>query len=171
MDIYFNATDGELELPSQAGDAPKMLAVGEGFYGGPYYERFVLQGLLAKMNGEICFHRRYVELAQIAPDKAIEPTSVPFRYKSATHTGDTGATCLNHLLYTLAFPYGAATDDPVSVTYYFYCVLEAAYNPSHVVTRIERLGVGWGFPTWADLPANFWSLSPQAQTTELLKTA
>lgn len=174
MELYFNATDAEIELPSPNGDAPRILGVGESFYGSPYYERFVQgAGLLARMKGEMCSFRTYVPLALIQDTLADDPTSVPYRFKTdqIPDPGKTGYTSLNALLYTLNFARDAVVGDPVLMTYYFYCCKETANRPSHTISRVERLGASWVYPTWADLPSNFWLLSPLAQRDALITVA
>lgn len=170
MDLYFNATDGDLELPNVNRIGTKVIAVGESFYGSAYYEQFVRAGMLCKMRAEYSIFRSWVILTDFGSTDATAATSVPYRYKTDSRTTPVVSSylqpkCLIH------FPSDATPNDALLATYYFYMNRDVPTMITHTCSRVEKLGTNWTFPTWATLPSDFWSLSPTDQRTALLATA
>ena len=172
MELYYNAGDGDLELPNPGRVGTRIVAVGESFYGSPYYEQFVRLGMLCRFRSEYSLFRTWVTLADFGSTDAVSATGVPYRFKTNSRTSPTaGLSCYLLPKCLIHFPSDATPNDALNATYYFYMNRDVPTMVTHTCSRIEVLGTNWTYPTWAALPSDFWSLSPADQRAALLATA
>ena len=184
--LFTNVTEGTLTLPRHDGTGSRQVRPGEGFYGPSYYDRYVLQGLLARQHAEIVTVAGIVQEADMIPmsapwagsfDAKTQSYQLPphrFQRKASSsdpYFGSSDIKCGGLTKYTLSFPLSARADDPVSVTYYFYTSSTAPTIPTFKIQKTEVLSENWTYPTWAPLPSNFYDLAPQDQYRALLKIA
>jgi hypothetical protein len=162
MRYYFNATTSSLELPTPGRTGTRTIGVGEGFYGSAYYEKFVQQGLLARIEFGMALHKIYVDADDVAPSEATTEIP-PYRYKK-----NGSITCEGQLKFTMAYSIDAAPEDPMLVTYYFYTDFNNASKPTHILSRVGVISNDWQFPDWAQLPDDFHDLDPLGQRDALL---
>lgn len=161
MKIYFNITDGPINIPNQDNQGTRTLAPGESFYGSIFYDKFVKVGLLACASPEMVTQYGYIASEDLVPDGYIGA----HRYMKNPN----GETSLGRIKYKCSFAIDADSSDPVMVIYYFYTNPDTPSNPSHVIQRIERIGIHWQFPTWEDLPEDFCDLTIDLQKQYLLR--
>jgi hypothetical protein len=167
MQFYYNATDSPLELPTPKNQGTRIIGVGEGFFGPGFYNQFVLKGLLARTTWGGAIHRAFVSesdftLADINP-------SAPSRYKTDSLTPTPGTnSSIGKLKFTIHYSIEASAQDPVHITYYFYTDKNNPSSSTHIISLVGVLENDWRFPTWADLPNDFYDLSPLAQKVALL---
>lgn len=186
--LYVNVTEGTLMLPRHDGTGSRLVRPGEGFYGPAFYERYVLQGLLARQNAEIITVYGIVQETDLVPnDGSYVPyiesiwstaTLLPFRFQRGVEWSSgsqsyviTDTSCKGLAKYQLSFALAARPTDPVSVTYYFYT---ATVNPmivTHKIQQTEALGTVWSYPNLEDLPTNWYRLPPQDQVSKLMQTS
>jgi len=162
MQFYYNATDSPLELPTPKSQGTRIIGVGEGFFGPNFYDQFVLKGLLARTTWGGAIHRTFVSTTDITT--ADSSPSAPSRYKVNTGTN----TSVGKVKFTLHYSTDATSQDPVHITYYFYTDRNNATGPTHIISLVGVLENDWRFPTWADLPDDFYDLSPLDQKLALL---
>ena len=96
------------------------------------------------------------------------PTA-PSRYKTNNLTPKPNDnSSIGKLKFILHYSIDAAAKDPVHITYYFYTDKNKAVSPTHIISLVGVLENDWRFITWANLPENFYDLSPLAQKIALL---
>lgn len=167
MQFYYNATDSPLELPTPKNQGTRIIGVGEGFFGPNFYDQFVLKGLLARTTWGGAIHRTFVSEDDFS--SADTSPSAPSRYKTNSLTPSPGDnSSIGKLKFTIHYSVEAKAQDPVHITYYFYTDKNNATSPTHIISLVGVLENDWRFPTWADLPDDFYDSSPLAQKVALL---
>lgn len=171
MNEYFNALEGTIQLPVPGGLGVRTLAPGQSFYGpSGYYDKFIMQGMLAKVSSTTGTIRGFVAATDQSndPNSSLADSSGAARYKS---NAAGGLDSLRNIKYQMHLSIDTKPGDNVMVLYYFYTLYSSASTASHVIPRYEPMIPGWSFPTWAPLPSNFYSLGPVEQMTALMQTA
>jgi hypothetical protein len=166
MNIYFNALETPVTLPMPGNQGTRLIASGESFYGPAFYDKFVTQGLLAKVSGEFAMHKGFVGTSDIEANSNVPDSQAPHRYK--TNSSPSTIKSEGETKYVVHYNADTQVGDPVLVTYYFYTNRVTANKPTHSVSRYEVLTANWVPPSWAPLPVNFYSLNPVEQRNALL---
>lgn len=166
MNQYYNATDGPLELPTPNQQGTRIIGVGESFFGQNFYDRYVLSGHLARTNWGGSLHKEFIGIADFT--SADESVSTPSRYKTDDATTPGANSSAGKVKFTLHYSSSAIAQDPVHITYYFYTDHNNATTATHIISITGVLENDWRFPSWADLPEDFYDLSPIAQKEALL---
>jgi hypothetical protein len=167
MQNYYNATDSPLELPTPKNQGTRIIGVGESFFGPNFYDQFVLKGLLARTTWGGTIQRVFVSTQDFTA--ADVSPSAPSRYKTNALNPPPGSnSSIGKIKFTLHYSTEATSQDPVHITYYFYCDKNNATTHTHAISLVGVLENDWRFPTWADLPDDFYNLSPIAQKEALL---
>ena len=181
--LYVNVTEATLTIPRHDQTGSRVVRPGEGFYGPAFYDRFVLQGILARQHAELVTVYGIVTEADLIPNdtahagyfNGIYWDCPPWRFQrkavedAQNYNHSLTVSALGQVKYSISFALTAQADDPMSITYYFYTSAVNPLVPTFKIQRTEILGSNWSYPDLEDLPSNFYSLPPQDQHLILLR--
>ena len=184
--LYVNVTEGTVKLPRHDGTGVREVRPGEGFYGPAFYDRYVLQCILARQFAEIVTMYGIVQEADMIPRTDLYAGTYqasfqsyvlpPWRFQRAATTtapyyGSQTTSCLGLPKYQLSFPLAAKSTDPVSITYFFYASSTNPTIATHKIQQTEVMGSNWTYPSFEPLTSTFYTLPPQDQVAKLMQHA
>ena len=178
---FVNITSETINLPRHDQTGMRRVRPGEGFNGPAYYERFVAKGLLARTSAETATVQIVINELDLIPRSGIYAGTTngsyyelpPWRFqRKATsvspYYGSETESCLGKPKARISFDLNAKPDDTMMVTYFFYTSSINPSVPTFEISRPEVLSTNWQYPTWAPLPNDFYTLSPQQQYEALI---